>query len=180
MSAARATSDPPPTPRASGERAAFVASLPLLLVSVALFVGSVVVFRLDPSAGPGGFPLWGLLLTLGFIAAIGTTVSWFYAAGPTAPPATAPDAPAPAVPEDLGRPAPDVRRGSAPSPVAESWDESVLPVRPSPSPVRPRALAPDPGPDDVEKALDEIEAIEEELESRPRVTPRPAGAPARS
>jgi hypothetical protein len=56
-----------------------VASLPLLVVSVALFVAGYLCFWLGVRVGPGAFSLWALLLVLGFIAAIGATISWFFA-----------------------------------------------------------------------------------------------------
>jgi hypothetical protein len=165
-------------PEPSSEWSAFSASLPLFVVTVGLFVASDVVYVVARTVGPGGFPLWGLLLTLGFIAAIGTTVSWFFAKG------TAEDA-APRVGPDpaetaTGRPVPDVRRATT-AVAAEDWDESTIPARPTvpPPPVRPVAVA-SVGPDDVERALDEIAQIEEELEGRgPSSLGRPP-APARS
>jgi hypothetical protein len=171
-------SSAPPT---ISEWAAFRASLPLFVVTVGLFVGSGVVYRAAPTAGPGGFPLWGLLMTLGFIAAIGATVSWFFAKG-SAEDAAADSASEPAPtrpPADAGRPSPDVLR---PSEVAapEDWDESTIPVRTvSRPPVRPVAAAPV-SPDDIERALDEIAEIEEELEGRGRSSLGRTPAPARS
>jgi hypothetical protein len=175
MAAPPATAASPDLPQPHDEWAAFRASLPLFVVSVGLFVGSAIVLWQAPSAGPGGFPLWGLLLTLGFMAAIGTTVSWFFANGPPAE-----VAPAAAVGEPRnGRPTPEVQR---PPPVvpAPEWDESGIPLRTSATPLRAPARAPDPPPDDVVRALDEIAAIEEELETRPRSDPRRPAAPARS
>lgn len=168
--------DPSTRPRSS-EWSAFSASLPLFVVTVGLFVGSVVVFSLAPNVGPGGFPLWGLLMTLGFIAAIGTTVSWFFAKG-AADDAAAP-ADEPASDPEVGRPAPEVRRPAV-VPETEVWDESTIPARPAPQPpVRVVAATPA-APDDVERALDEIAQIEEELEGRrPAALPR-SPAPARS
>jgi hypothetical protein len=146
------------------EWAAFRASLPLIVVTVALFIGSVVVDRLDPTAGPGGFPLWGLLMTLGFIAAIGSTVSWFFAKG-VADDATQGPTRTADTPDESGRPVPDVRRAPEAG-TPEEWDESSLPVAPAPR-APPRAVATAPvAPDDVERALDEIAQIEEELEGR--------------
>jgi hypothetical protein len=164
-------------PARSSEWAAFSASLPLFVVTVGLFIASGVVYSIARTAGPGGFPLWGLLMTLGFIAAIGTTVSWFFAKG-AAEDAAASTEPVAEEPE-TGRPIPDVRRVAV-KPAAEVWDESTIPVRPTPPPAsRPVATAPV-APDDVERALDEIARIEEELEGR---EPSPIGrspAPARS
>jgi hypothetical protein len=171
----RAAPDPAPA-RPSREWSAFAASLPLFVVSVGLFVGSVVVFTIAPGAGPGGFPLWGLLLTLGFIAAIGTTVSWFFATGeeddrPSTIPLSHDSAP------DLGRPAPDVRRATELE-AAPDWDESVIAPRASPRPAVAQAAPPLVRHDDIERALDEIAEIEDELEGRPTLRRPPA--PARS
>jgi hypothetical protein len=165
-------------PERASEWSAFSASLPLLVVTVGLFVGSVVVYRLARTVGPDGFPLWGLLMTLGFIAAIGTTVSWFFAKG--AAEVAALQAESDPAGTATGRPVPDVRHATAAT-VAEDWDESTIPVR-SPAqqpPVRPVSVA-SVGPDDVERALDEIAQIEEELEGRGRSSLGRPPAPARS
>lgn len=63
----------------------FAPSSPLFLAAAALFIGSYAVWRFDPSAGPGLFPLWDLLVVLGFVATIGGVLSWFYAAGDGVP-----------------------------------------------------------------------------------------------
>jgi hypothetical protein len=177
MADSRVAATPVERPAAHDEWTAFRASMPLFVVTVGLFVGSVVVFDLAPAAGPGGFPLWGLLLTLGFIAAIGTTVSWFFANGATT--GAAPDRPARDDPSRNGRPLPEVQR-TAPVPPAPEWDESGIPQRPPPTRPRPVATPAPPPPDDVVLALEEIAEIEEELENRPRSDPRRPAAPARS
>jgi hypothetical protein len=173
--------DAPSAPKQYSEWAAFRASLPLFVVTVGLFTGSAVVFHIARTAGPGGFPLWGLLMTLGFVAAIGATVSWFFAKG-------AADAPAADPSEETetfdtatgsGRPAPDVLRASEVA-VPEAWDESTIPVRRVPRPSV-RAVAPAPvASDDVERALDEIAQIEDELEGRGRSTVGRSPAPTQS
>jgi hypothetical protein len=169
--------DAPRAHRAASEWSAFLASLPLFVVTVGLFAGSAIVYELARSVGPDGFPLWGLLMTLGFIAAIGTTVSWFFAKG------AAEDAAAPAgtlaVEPEGGRPMPDVRRDDSPA-ATEDWDESTIPVRPSPRPPVAAVAVSAPGPDDVERALDEIADIEEELEGRRAPPFARSPAPARS
>jgi hypothetical protein len=183
MEAQAAPADPDDARPATGEWSAFLASLPLVVVSVGLFAASGFVLRLDPSAGPAGFPLWGLLTTLGFIAAIGATVSWFYAAGPPPVAAATSDAAESGGAEDPtvseGRPAPDVVRPALAAAPAE-WDESELPAPAPRTPPRPIAVSVEPAPDDVVRALDEIAAIEDELENRPRREIPAAGAPARS
>lgn len=180
MVSARDNKDVPSAPARASEWVAFSASLPLFVVSVGLFVGSAVVYSIARSIGPGGFPLWGLLMTLGFIAAIGTTVSWFFAKGVAEESSRPADAEVEA--EDAGRPAPDVRRASTvpTTPTTPDWDESTIPARPVPRPpARPVAVAPL-GPDDVERALDEIAQIEEELEGRGRSALARPISPARS
>jgi hypothetical protein len=91
----------------------FVPSSPLLLAALALFIGGYAVWRFDPSAGPGMFPLWDLLIVLGFVAGIGAVLSWFFASGYGEPVEEEPAAP----PEAKARPAPKPRpRVAAPPP----------------------------------------------------------------
>lgn len=150
-------------------------SLPLLILTSLLFLGAFVLLAVEPRMGAGRFPLWSLLFTLGIVAAIGTTISWFYAseqeeadAGPPVP-----AAPFAARRTDFGRPSPEV--GARPNPIrtvraigAEKtapWDEDVLP------PVVPRGPRPvlttldDPG--EIGRALEEIAEIQRQLAARP-------------
>ncbi len=161
-------------------RARLVASLPLLVVSGGLLASAALTLRLSPHSGPDGFPLWGLLLTLGAIAGIGAVASWFGAIGPE--PGPSPDRRGVGEPmADAGRPAPQVRRDrSAAHPLEEDWDETAIPVRAPGRAVRARARPTSPEPDEVERALIEIENIEAELATRPRPERRPGSAPARS
>jgi hypothetical protein len=166
----------PPGAGPSSEWHALRASLPLIVVGVGLFAGSAVTEVMDPSAGPGGFPLWGLLMTLGFIAAIGATVSWFFANGGPAPTTSSP---AEVEVRELGRPAPEVRR-AVPEVSAPVWDESVLPASAAPASLPPRKVPVAPAQDEVEKALDEIAEIEAELGIPTPVSPRSAAPHAQS
>jgi len=103
----------------------FAPSSPLFLAATALFIGGYAVWRYDAAVGPGYFPLWDLLVVLGFVSAIGGVLSWFFASGDSEgterepePPVVAPPRAAPsprarptttsAPRGDLGRPRPDV------------------------------------------------------------------------
>jgi hypothetical protein len=181
----------PPEKALDERRSTLYGTLPLALLTGALFLGAFVAYREYSSIGPGIFPLWGLLVVLGFVASIGTVLSWFFATDEPVPAGRTPSAAAvqpvnPPVPSraDFGRPPPDVRapRGRAGpvgvvagvqppvSPAAEPWDEDVLP----PPIVRgPRPILTTPeDPGDIAHALEELEDIQRELTTR--------GAPAPS
>ncbi|HXW67663.1 MAG TPA: hypothetical protein VEL82_07310 [Thermoplasmata archaeon] len=157
------------------------ASWPLLAAAAGLFVGAAVVFERAPHVGPSDFPLWGLLIALGFIAGIGATLSWFYATSATtvAPEVAAPKAElagatrrAPA--GEGGRPVPEARRADDGAAGAGAWDETLL-VAPA---VSPRVVRPPPAlsEEEVDRALNEIDRIEEQLSRRPEPK-RPRGEP---
>jgi hypothetical protein len=131
-------------------------SLPLLVVCAALFTAGYLCWLFGIRLGPGAFSLWALFLVLGFVAAIGTTISWFYADEEIARAAVSPEAEEPA---EFGRPRPDVRV----APVSEPWFEG-LPVEVSAPVSRSRSMSPV----DVEmgRALDEIDRIANEVSSR--------------
>ena len=145
----------------------------MLLVSGGLFATAALLLDLAPHARPDGFPLWGFVLTLGAIAALGATFLWFSAPAPPTAPVTDPREPWPD--PALGRPLPEVRQSPRAPPAAASWDESVLPVRRAAPPRRPVPVRARP-PDDVERALAEIAEIEEQLEVRPLARSVAAGA----
>ncbi|HTW77041.1 MAG TPA: hypothetical protein VMG14_04665 [Thermoplasmata archaeon] len=169
------------TPAAAIEAGHFPAALraagPLIVVAIGLSVSSLVALEYGPGTGP--FPLWGMLVTLAGVAAIGATVSGLSARRtPTPAPTTPPTRTGAAIPVP-GRPSPEAQRPIPYRPAAV-WDESTVVARPVAVPVRPCAIAVDPEPDDVERALDEIAEIEAELGMVPDLAARTSGAPARS
>ncbi|MGD0249876.1 MAG: hypothetical protein ABSB97_03160 [Thermoplasmata archaeon] len=116
-----------------------------MVASVALFVAGAASWWARLQAGPPRFPLWALLVVLGFVASIGAVLSWFLGGGETevvSPLEDEKDSPfhdggadqverSGPVPE-LGRPAPDVRRPNVESKglVKEPapWDEGPVDV----------------------------------------------------
>jgi hypothetical protein len=168
-------------------------SLPLLVLTGLLFTGAAVLRWLYPRLGPYSFPLWGLLLTLGFVAAIGSIVSLFFAeederrldapertTGPVA-------ADSPSERDGFGRPSPDLAispPSAPPASVAERadatkpWDEDVLPPAPVRGPRPVLTTLDDPG--DIARALEEIAEIQRQLASRPVAAPNANKAPARA
>lgn len=137
-------------------RDGFRESVPLLLTSVALFVAGGVAGALRVEVGPGGFPLVGILVALGFVAAIGSVLSWFFAGDParvlvaeatvTGPRGRtdgqrAGGHPPPRVRTD---PTPPVKRAAVEPP---PWDEGPIP---EPAFRRPREV---PSVDDIEVQL---------------------------
>jgi hypothetical protein len=184
-------SSDPPSPVAG--------TLPLILLTAVLFAGAFAAYRIAPRLGPDNFPLWGLLLTLGFVAAIGSAVSWFFAVDEPAPVAPArvvvevtPASTRTEARSELGRPAPEVVAARPVSPPsvgsgvgvaatltpAEPWNEDALP------PVSPRGPRPvlttldDPG--DIGRALQEIADIQRELSTRRPTGDATAKTPARA
>ena len=116
----------------------------MFLAATALFIGGYAVWRFNPSVGPGSFPLWDLLVILGFVSAIGGVVSWFYAVGDGGPvdiePAPPADldprpleakprpraAPTPIPPRsDLGRPRPEASPGRRPTGPASGFSAAL-------------------------------------------------------
>jgi hypothetical protein len=176
-------------PESSGRResAAFWGTLPLLSATMLLFLGAFAMFTFAPHAGAGRFPLWSLLFTLGIVAAIGSTFSWFYASDEpddSESPLDAALSPAGRRP-DFGRPVPEV--GPRPSATVEGavgasgtkpWDEDVLPpaVAHGPRPIL--TTLDDPG--EIGRALEEIAEIQRQLAARTTNSPRAAAASARS
>jgi hypothetical protein len=144
---------------------ALVSSLPLILSALTLLLGGYVVWATAPRAGPPAFPLWDLLIVLGFIAAIGAGLAL---ARPNAPAhgaeeAETDDSTLPSGSRsDFGRPRPDAvaAGGTAPSgglavamaslggrptpPAVWSEDDLPLPVPRAPLPTVPAAGPPSP------------------------------------
>jgi hypothetical protein len=160
---------------------AFVGTLPLIGLTAALFAGAYLIHLEYPRLGPGNFPLWGLLLTLGFVAAIGAAISWLFATDETDSTEASTEAESPrgrASRSELGRPLPDLAPPASPSPPSSGvgravagggaapppWDEDVLPpvVARGPRPVL--TTLDDPG--DIGRALEEIADIQRELSAR--------------
>jgi hypothetical protein len=132
----------PPSGRAS-RWAGFAPSSPLFLAATALFIGGYAVWRFDPSVGPGSFPLWDLLVVLGFVSTIGAVLSWFFASGdggrteavPAPEPVSSERAPArararspassPVSRNDLGRPPPAVTPAPRPASPASGFSAAL-------------------------------------------------------
>ena len=151
---------------------------------------SDVFFAYDPHAGPAHFPLWGLLLTLGLVAAVGASVSWFFATDDDTPesrPTTRPKRAAGSrrtAPSDFGRPAPELAAsgasgagsaGPAATVAPEPWNEDVLPPATAHGP-RPVWTTPD-DPGEIARALEEIAEIQRQLTARPRSRPASVAEP---
>ncbi len=194
------TSDSTPRGLATDRHSALVGTLPLITLTGALIAGAYLSFLASPKLGQGNYPLWGLLLTLGFVAAIGSVVSWFFATDDDEPSvrpkerARGDDSPTPRTPRnELGRPAPDLTaRPSSQSPpggavpavaaakpkVADPWNEDVLPPIPSKGPRPVLTTLEDPG--DIGRALEEIAEIQRQLAVRPPTASAAREASARS
>jgi hypothetical protein len=170
-------------------RSPILGTLPLIVLTGALFVGAYFVHQVAPTTGPYNFPLWGLLMTLGFIAAIGAVVSWFFATDEPSRNAPTTDVDSGAgdlvsrrARGDFGRPVPEVARAATPSAsaarAAEPWNEDLLPPV---APHRPRPVLTTPDdPGDIARALDEIADIQRELAAPRSTTGNPRESPARA
>jgi hypothetical protein len=194
-----------PTPPADRDRApdkldALSGTLPMIVLTALLLVGSYLTYLSYRQIGPDRFPIWGLLLTLGIVAALGSIVSWFFATdeGSVAPGEEGEQRSRPAgspkiARGDYGRPAPDlvsppntsepVLGGTAPTGEAAAhdsapWSEDGLPPA-APRGPRPVLTTPD-DPGDISRALEEIAEIQRQLASRPVAAPNANKAPARA
>jgi len=165
----------------------------LFLAATGFFVVGGLDWWLFPPTGPGSFPLSTLLLLLGFVAAIGGTLAYFFGReDPFIERSTTrrlPATPRPAAVLEYGRPRPEVRRvdsSSAPSsglgaavvaasappppqpappPRTEPWVQTPAP--PSPKPVA--ELVPEEisrNPPGVDDALAELTRIERDMGAR--------------
>jgi len=167
----------------------------LFLAATGFFVVGGLDWWLFPPTGPGSFPLSTLLLLLGFVAAIGGTLAYFFGredpfierSTTRRPPAT--PTPRPAAVLEYGRPRPEVRRvdsSSAPSsglgaavvaasappppqpappPRTEPWVQTPAP----PSPKSVAELVPEEisrNPPGVDDALAELTRIERDMGAR--------------
>jgi len=191
--------EPAPAP-APSRWAGFAPSSPLFLAATALFIGGYAVWRFNPTVGPGSFPLWDLLVVLGFVSAIGGVVSWFFASGDgsvaegerpvPSPSARYPPAkPRPRIPAtpvaatEYGRPRPDVRlRSRSPghasgspgplttAPFRDPMEERSDEEEGPPGPLPTPAAAPSPRPE-VEEMLQELDGIERDASPRRPAAP---------
>jgi hypothetical protein len=120
-----------------------IMSLPLLFATLALFLGGYFTWATAPTVGPRGFPLWDLLVVLGFISGVGTILSVLYWDSP-APSGTEP-APVDRAPldssdrRDFGRPRPSAEPATPAAPsgglaVAIASLGSRPSARPAPTP----------------------------------------------
>ena len=164
-------------PRRSGLEAAF----PLLVLTVVLFVAAGATYATFPTAGLGVLRIWGLFMTLGFIAAIGATLAWYFAVGPEdvslGSSSRATHRGERNAARDGGRPAPAITAVGSVAPRPPAWSEEEVPFLPARHyrPVPSGAVATV----DVGSALTEINGIEDELDARaPLPKPRPQ-SPAR-
>ncbi len=176
----------------AGERwdRALIGTLPLIGLTAALLIMSDVFYAYEPHAGPAHFPLWGLLLTLGLVAGVGASVSWFFATDDQPPESRSPAktgrarASVKAERVDFGRPTPEV--AAHPGPVvgvpqpasttaSEPWNEDVLPPATAHGP-RPVWTTPD-DPGEIAQALEEIAEIQRQLTTRPRSRPASVAEP---
>lgn len=113
-------------------------SIPLLAVSLLLFLAGAVFRVLGPKVGPPFFPLWALLILLGFVAGIGAVISWFGAGNAPLEPKPRTDSGAIdgrgfGAERTGGRPPPMTRRPSHSesrrlAEPAEPWDEGPAPL----------------------------------------------------
>ncbi|MGC2360065.1 MAG: hypothetical protein WA691_07165 [Thermoplasmata archaeon] len=172
-----------------------VGTLPLIGLTAALLGGAYLIHLGFPRLGPSNFPLWGLLLTLGFVAAFGAVVSFFFATDETESSVPSAEAESPkgrTSRSDFGRPIPDLTPKTPPSPLTSGtglaaaaggappapWDEDVLPPVPARGP-RPVLTTPD-DPGDIGRALEEIADIQRELSARRASALATGEAPARA
>lgn len=187
-----------PTDSAAREAAArrdstLAGTLPLIVLTSIFFAGSWLAYVWFPRVGPARFPLWGLLVILGFMAAIGAVVSWFFATdegevstGSADGKAFFPPQPGSTTQGDFGRPAPgpittptrsEATGGAGPITGApegnlEPWDEDVLPPAAVHGPRPVLTTLDDPG--SVGRALEEIADIQRQLLARRMATDGPS------
>jgi hypothetical protein len=134
-------------------------SSPLLGASIALFAAGYLCYWFHVSLGPSAFSLWALLLVLGFVAAIGASISWFFVDEE----ATEEEIPV-ASPPELGRPRPEVRKGLE----SEPWFEGPPTLSPlaNADAVAPGTKAPETG-----LVLQELDVIQREVAPRRSASP---------
>lgn len=153
--------DPSSEPLGKG----FWESFPLLATSAVLFVAGAVSWARGIVIGSVRFPLVALLVALGFMAAIGAVLSWFFAEGPTQ--LVEPRAPE----KPISRPADTEERPGRPPPLVVAapapWDEGPV-ERPTPRPLTHSAKL---ARADLQQALQELDGLQQELTTRRVRTP---------
>jgi len=146
-------------------------SVPLLVTSIVLLAAAVLAGARGIVVGSTKYPLAGLLATLGFVAAIGSVLSWFFAEGSTGRPesheASGQRPLRVDVPRTEGRPRPNVKvspvTGSDnPRPAPAPWDEGPVDLTAS----RPYSGSSYTGQTESQLALQEINGIQDEVASR--------------
>ena len=157
----------------------FWESLPLLIVAILLLVVGAIAWFFKVTVGPAGFPLGVILVTLGFVAGIGATLSWFFAGSPRRVRPVTRDwdgyTSRREAARATGRPTPDVRVippvATAPKPKPpELWDEGP----PEPTHTRPSSPTATASNLETQALIDELERMSRDLApSRSRVAPQP-------
>ncbi len=151
----------------------------LFLAATAFLTVGALDWWLYPPVGPGAFPLSTLLLLLGFVAAIGGTLAYFFGReDPFAAHAEpAPEPPTRAVPafrpdpEEYGRPKPEVRR---PEPLRAGPSPAAPPLVPGPAPApAASAVSPASGAVEVRRAVPPAPPPEPALDADPEPDPNP-------
>jgi hypothetical protein len=154
-------------------------SLPMVLVTVVLFAAGYVLLWRGVNFGPTALPLWALLLVLGFVACVGTAVSWLFGDASDSVPrgknvgiATEGRSP------ELGRPYPNVaspNRNAVSGAEVElaPWDEGPVPNSDSADLYVEAFPAGGSRPEDSGRVLEELDGIEREVAPR-RKADRPS------
>jgi hypothetical protein len=170
--------DAEPTTRATSPESlteGFRESLPLLVASILLFATGIVSWIRGIYVGPNQYPLAEVLIALGFVAAIGAVLSWFFAGAsfqeprPSGTAKTEGGTVAPTEPEGRPRPHVSVEPTPLPLPVAAEtppWDEGPK-TAPEAQTDPMAALAHHP---EAQMTLAELDQIEAEVSAR-RVRP---------
>jgi hypothetical protein len=162
--------------------AGFRESVPLIVVTVVLLLVGAIAWIFNIAVGSARFPLGVILVTLGFIAGIGATLSWFFAGSPrrasTEPRPPPVDRPRNEAARATGRPAPDVRWSRTRSTVASPrsprpWEEKPTDVENSPLSI-PSVASPAPDPRALIEELDQL--TRELAPTRPPSSARPAAS----
>ncbi len=150
-------------------------SMPLFLVAGLMFVAGVVARSRGTTVGTSHFAVAELLVALGFAAAIGGVLSWFFAGGPARPSRTEgaeptstdggrlgwhprPQVRVESLPHEVRPPPSDALSTTAPLPTAP-WDEGPVDLAPP-------AGAPPPSSSEAESTFRELDGIQEELSTR--------------